>query len=103
MEKAKKLRNEAVVLFAGDSGDGMQLTGTQFTTTHALFGNDVATFPDFPAEIRAPQGTVNGVSGFKSQCHRQRLGSVLKRSTRSGCNPDDIVFVGSNPTAPTIV
>lgn len=65
MEKIKKTNREAVVLFAGDSGDGMQLTGTQFTTTHALFGNDVATFPDFPAEIRAPQGTVGGVSGFK--------------------------------------
>jgi 2-oxoglutarate ferredoxin oxidoreductase subunit alpha len=56
---------KVVVKFAGDSGDGMQLTGTQFTETSALFGNDVATFPDFPAEIRAPQGTVAGVSGFQ--------------------------------------
>ncbi|MFW6059893.1 MAG: 2-oxoacid:acceptor oxidoreductase subunit alpha, partial [Phycisphaeraceae bacterium] len=54
-----------VVRFAGDSGDGMQLAGTQFTDTSAIFGNDVATLPDFPAEIRAPAGTVAGVSGFQ--------------------------------------
>ena len=56
---------EITVLFAGDSGDGIQLTGNQFTTTNALFGNDVSTFPNFPAEIRAPQGTLAGVSGFQ--------------------------------------
>ncbi len=57
---------EAVVIrFAGDSGDGMQLTGTQFTNASALFGNDLATFPDFPAEIRAPIGTLAGVSGYQ--------------------------------------
>jgi 2-oxoglutarate/2-oxoacid ferredoxin oxidoreductase subunit alpha len=57
---------EAVtILFAGDSGDGIQLTGTQFTTTAALLGNDISTFPNFPAEIRAPQGTLAGVSGFQ--------------------------------------
>ncbi len=55
----------AVVRFAGDSGDGMQLAGTQFTTTSALLGNDIATLPDYPAEIRAPVGTVAGVSGFQ--------------------------------------
>ncbi len=55
----------AVVRFAGDSGDGMQLAGTQFTDTSAVVGNDVATLPDFPAEIRAPAGTVAGVSGFQ--------------------------------------
>ena len=55
----------ATVRFAGDSGDGMQLAGTQLTTTSALAGNDVATFPDFPAEIRAPRGTLAGVSGFQ--------------------------------------
>src|SRR5215813_9787699 len=55
----------ATVRFAGDSGDGMQLTGDQFTRTSALLGNDVATFPDYPAEIRAPQGTLAGVSGFQ--------------------------------------
>lgn len=54
-----------VIRFAGDSGDGMQLTGTQFTNATALHGNDLATFPDFPAEIRAPQGTLAGVSGFQ--------------------------------------
>jgi len=57
--------DSAVVRFAGDSGDGMQLAGTQFTDTSAVMGNDVATLPDFPAEIRAPAGTVAGVSGFQ--------------------------------------
>lgn len=61
-----KERKESVVIrFAGDSGDGMQLTGAQFTTTSALLGNDVATFPDYPAEIRAPTGTLPGVSAFQ--------------------------------------
>ena len=54
-----------VVRFAGDSGDGMQLTGDRFTTSSALFGNDLSTFPDFPAEIRAPAGTLAGVSAFQ--------------------------------------
>ena len=54
-----------VVRFAGDSGDGMQLTGGQFTLSTALAGNDLATFPDFPAEIRAPLGTLFGVSAFQ--------------------------------------
>lgn len=58
---------EVVIKFAGDSGDGMQLTGSQFSSTTAFIGNDLSTFPDFPAEIRAPQGTVAGVSGFKIQ------------------------------------
>ena len=61
----EKELESVVIRFAGDSGDGMQLTGTQFTNTAALFGNDLATFPDFPAEIRAPQGTLAGVSGFQ--------------------------------------
>ncbi|MFN8239881.1 MAG: 2-oxoacid:acceptor oxidoreductase subunit alpha [Bacteroidales bacterium] len=55
---------EVVIRFSGDSGDGMQLTGTLFSDTAALYGNDLSTFPDYPAEIRAPQGTVGGVSGF---------------------------------------
>src|SRR5438046_7495538 len=55
----------ATVRFCGDSGDAMQLTGTQLTNTSALAGNDIATFPDFPAEIRAPRGTKAGVSGFQ--------------------------------------
>lgn len=62
-----RIRPSVVIRFCGDSGDGMQLTGGQFTNTSALFGNDVATFPDFPAEIRAPRGTTFGVSGFQLQ------------------------------------
>lgn len=60
-----ELKEKIVIKFAGDSGDGMQLTGSQFTETAAKYGNDLATFPDFPAEIRAPQGTLYGVSGFQ--------------------------------------
>jgi len=66
----KKL-DSVVIRFVGDSGDGMQLTGTQFSDTSAMFGNDVATFPNYPSEIRAPQGSLYGVSGF--QVH---IGSV---------------------------
>ena len=58
---------EVAIRFSGDSGDGMQLTGTLFSDTSALFGNDISTFPDYPSEIRAPQGTVGGVSGFQVQ------------------------------------
>jgi 2-oxoglutarate ferredoxin oxidoreductase subunit alpha len=60
-----EIKSDVVILFAGDSGDGIQLTGSQFTTTAALYGNDISTFPNFPAEIRAPQGTIAGVSGFQ--------------------------------------
>jgi len=60
-----EIKKAVVILFAGDSGDGIQLTGSQFTTTAALYGNDISTFPNFPAEIRAPQGTIAGVSGFQ--------------------------------------
>lgn len=60
-----KIIEDVVIKFAGDSGDGMQLTGTQFTNNTALIGNDLSTFPDFPAEIRAPLGTLPGVSGFQ--------------------------------------
>src|ERR1700682_4697093 len=59
--------DKAVIRFCGDSGDGMQITGNQFTNTGALYGNDLATFPDYPAEIRAPAGTLPGVSGFQVQ------------------------------------
>ncbi len=62
---AAKAISGVVIRFAGDSGDGMQLTGDRFTTSSALLGNDLATFPDYPAEIRAPAGTVNGVSAFQ--------------------------------------
>lgn len=61
----KETVDKVVIFFAGDSGDGIQLTGSQFTNTTALYGNDLSTFPDFPAEIRAPQGTLAGVSGFQ--------------------------------------
>ncbi len=80
---------EAVVVrFAGDSGDGMQLTGTQFSDTSAMFGNDVATFPNYPAEIRAPQGSLYGVSGF--QVH---IGSI--EISTPGDNVD--LLVAMNP------
>lgn len=65
MAKILEEKNEVTIVFAGDSGDGIQLTGTQFTNTNALFGNDISTFPNYPAEIRAPQGTLAGVSGFQ--------------------------------------
>ncbi|MFV0553661.1 MAG: 2-oxoacid:acceptor oxidoreductase subunit alpha [Mangrovibacterium sp.] len=65
--------DEVTIRFSGDSGDGMQLTGTLFSDTSALFGNDISTFPDFPAEIRAPQGTVAGVSGFQVQFGAKRI------------------------------
>jgi len=61
----REVLERAVIRFAGDSGDGMQVTGSQFTNTVALYGNDIATFPDFPAEIRAPAGTLPGVSGYQ--------------------------------------
>jgi len=63
--RKKEVIDKAVIRFAGDSGDGMQITGSQFTNTVALYGNDLATFPDYPAEIRAPAGTLPGVSGFQ--------------------------------------
>ncbi len=65
MNRKEKLLQDVVIKFAGDSGDGMQLTGSQFTNNTALMGIDLATFPDFPAEIRAPQGTLPGVSGYQ--------------------------------------
>jgi len=68
MKDAKVIELEEVAIrFSGDSGDGMQLTGTLFSDASALFGNDISTFPDYPSEIRAPQGTVGGVSGFQVQ------------------------------------
>ncbi len=80
----------AVVRFAGDSGDGMQVTGSQFTTTAALVGNDLATFPDFPAEIRAPAGTLYGVSGFQVHFSSEDVFTP-------GDRPD--VLVAMNPAA----
>lgn len=83
-------RDTVVIKFSGDSGDGMQLTGTLFSNTSALFGHDISTFPDYPAEIRAPQGTVGGVSGF--QVH---IGHKLVNT------PGDFadVLVAMNPAA----
>jgi len=82
--------DDVTIRFAGDSGDGMQLTGSQFSNTAALFGNDLSTLPDYPAEIRAPAGTLYGVSGF--QLHF----SSLEIST-PGDSPD--VLVAMNPAA----
>ena len=79
-----------VIRFAGDSGDGMQLTGTLFADASALFGNEISTFPDYPSEIRAPQGTVSGVSGF--QVH---IGSVEVNTPGDFCD----VLVAMNPAA----
>jgi len=84
------LSDAVVVRFAGDSGDGMQLTGGQFTLSTALAGNDLATFPDFPAEIRAPQGTLFGVSAFQINFGSSEI-------TTAGDAPD--VLVAMNPAA----
>src|SRR6185369_10576159 len=73
MERKDVLLSDVVIKFAGDSGDGMQLTGTQFTNNTAMLGLDLATFPDFPAEIRAPQGTLPGVSGFQLRFSSDRV------------------------------
>jgi len=88
--KARPLQEAVVVRFAGDSGDGMQLTGGQFTLSTALAGNDLATFPDFPAEIRAPQGTTFGVSAFQIN-----FGSSAIET--AGDQPD--VLIAMNPAA----
>jgi 2-oxoglutarate ferredoxin oxidoreductase subunit alpha len=88
--KAQVELDKVVIRFAGDSGDGMQLTGSQFTFTSALIGNDLATFPDFPAEIRAPKGTMAGVSGFQVQIGKVDI-----------YTPGDVadVLVAMNPAA----
>jgi 2-oxoglutarate ferredoxin oxidoreductase subunit alpha len=83
-------RESLVVRFAGDSGDGMQLAGTRFTAASALFGNDLATFPNFPAEIRAPQGTLPGVSSFQVQIADNDI-------LTPGDEPD--VLIAMNPAA----
>jgi len=82
--------SHVVVRFAGDSGDGMQLTGDRFTSASALFGNDLSTFPDYPAEIRAPAGTVNGVSSFQVHISDHDI-------TTPGDSPN--VLVAMNPAA----
>ena len=89
-KKETRELTQAAVRFAGDSGDGMQLAGTQFTTTSAVFGNDISTLPDFPAEIRAPAGTLAGVSGFQ-----------INFSSREIHTPGDLLdaLVAMNPAA----
>jgi 2-oxoglutarate ferredoxin oxidoreductase subunit alpha len=82
--------DRVTIRFAGDSGDGMQLTGTQFTKTAAVFGNDLATLPDFPAEIRAPTGSLPGVSGFQ-------LSFASTEIYTPGDQPD--VLIAMNPAA----
>jgi len=91
MKDAKVIELEEVAIrFSGDSGDGMQLTGTLFSDTSALLGNDISTFPDYPSEIRAPQGTVGGVSGFQVQFGTKKI-----------TTPGDLahVLVAMNPAA----
>src|SRR4051795_13650605 len=73
MKRKEELLQYEVIKFAGDSGDGMQLTGSQFTNNTALLGIDLATFPDFPAEIRAPIGTLPGVSGYQLRFSSDRI------------------------------
>src|SRR4030043_2433047 len=73
-KKVKVIEREAVVIkFAGDAGDVIQLTGSQFSDTAAFIGNDLATFPDYPSEIRAPQGTIAGVSGFQIHMRHRKV------------------------------
>ena len=90
LPKQREVVDRAVIRFAGDSGDGMQVTGSQFTNTVALYGNDIATFPDFPAEIRAPAGTLPGVSGYQ-----------LHFSSNEVYTPGDAVdvLIAMNPAA----
>src|SRR5262250_1374604 len=92
-ELKKKSRQEVetvTIRFCGDSGDGMQLTGTEFTRASAIAGNDLQTFPDYPAEIRAPAGTLPGVSGFQIQFSHSTVYTP-------GDQPD--VLVAMNPAA----
>ena len=90
MSKTTKQVDEVVIRFAGDSGDGMQLTGGRFTETTAIVGNDLSTLPDFPAEIRAPAGSLAGVSAFQ-----------IKFSSKDIHTPGDApdILVAMNPAA----
>src|SRR5512147_2633774 len=90
MQKGVLDLSDVTVRFAGDSGDGMQLTGSQFTNTTALVGNDLSTLPDYPAEIRAPAGTTYGVSGFQLHFSSDDIHTP-------GDSPD--VLVAMNPAA----
>src|SRR5438045_9088267 len=90
VKNKREVLDQAVIRFAGDSGDGMQITGNQLTNTAALYGNDIATFPDYPADIRAPAGTIPGVSRFQ-----------LHLSSNEVYTPGDAidVLIATNPTA----
>src|SRR5512134_1132744 len=90
MEKTVEVLKSATIRFAGDSGDGMQLAGSRFTDTSAVFGNDLSTLPDYPAEIRAPAGTLFGVSGFQIN-----FGSTEINTPGDICD----VLVAMNPAA----
>ena len=94
--KPKQKLKSAVVFFAGDSGDGMQVAGTQFTNTSAIFGNDVATLPDFPPEIRAPAGPVAGASGWAAPAAPPARASVdaALRGSLPGCE----LMAGGGPS-----
>ena len=89
-ELASQQRQSVVIVISGDSGDGMQLTGDQFTNTSAVLGNDVSTFPDIPAEIRAPAGTIPGLSGYQVNFSSSELYTA-------GDSPQ--VLVAMNPAA----
>ena len=89
-EKLVKELEDVVIRFSGDSGDGMQLAGNIFSTVSAVLGNDISTFPDYPAEIRAPQGTISGVSGY--QVH---IGAHKVFTSGDKCH----VLVAMNPAA----
>ncbi|MGB5178090.1 MAG: 2-oxoacid:acceptor oxidoreductase subunit alpha [Gammaproteobacteria bacterium] len=88
--RKREALEQVTILFCGDSGDGMQLTGSQLTTTSAMLGNDVSTLPDYPSEIRAPAGSLAGVSGFQLHFSHQEIHTP-------GDNPD--VLVAMNPAA----
>ena len=89
-KKQKQSIDTVVIRFAGDSGDGMQLTGNQFTENTAIFGNDLTTLPDYPAEIRAPAGSLFGVSSFQLKFSKDEVHTP-------GDDPD--VLVSMNPAA----
>ena len=90
IDRIRELRDETVIRFAGDSGDGMQLTGSQFAMESALAGSDIATLPDYPAEIRAPAGTLPGVSAFQVHISSEEIYTP-------GDQPD--VLIAMNPAA----
>ncbi len=81
MAKQVEYLDEVTIRFAGDSGDGMQLTGTQFSNTSGSIGNEVNTFPDYPSEIRAPEGTLYGVSAYQIQFGSKKYARRAIKST----------------------